>query len=135
MTVEFYCAVCGKKSFGQRSSAKYCSESCKQTAKRYRSQDLPESSLLNTMKDIELSLWQFRANNFNDKHSPDMLLELSERINNIREELTRMDMYLGTIEAYQANTWYQCKECGQRTFGKVESCDFCGGDDFRIIKV
>lgn len=87
------------------------------------------------LQQIHTDVVTFKAKYINDKHSPDMQLELYETLDNIRFHLNKIEAVLGTIESAQENTWYQCKDCGQRTFGKVKKCDFCYGSDFKVVKV
>lgn len=135
MTQETFCQYCGKKFYAQRNSAKFCYETpCRQRHKRMKIQGFDnefERVLLNSLMDIK----ELREAKFNDSHSGDMLLETMTSIDAIQHELNKMVAYIGTIETQQANTWYQCQECGQKTFGKVETCDFCGSSDWKAIRV
>lgn len=72
---------------------------------------------------------------FDDKHNPDALLDCVEDIENIQFILSKMMANIATIEIEQQNTWYQCNNCGQKTFGRVEKCDFCNENDFKRIKL
>lgn len=129
-----YCHYCDRKFTGQRSTAKYCSTSCRQMAKHARDNNRNVSNLIDTMEMQASIIKNIRNTYFNEQHNPETLLKLTDAIRNAQSELLKMDMYLATIEAHQANTWYQCIDCGQRTFGKVDTCDFCSGDKFRVVK-
>ena len=87
--------------------------------------------LLDSLTDI----MNMRHEYFTNERSPDMQVEALQRIQFLQDELNRMLAIIGTIQSEQANTWYQCQNCGQRTFGKVESCDFCGESKFLPISV
>lgn len=135
MTKELFCSTCGKKFYAKRISAKYCSESCKQIAKRNRAIGLPESQMLNDFMAISGQLLELKEQYITDGHSPDMQLEVYEALDSIRFVSDKISAILSSIESEQSNSWYQCQECGQRTFGKVKKCDFCGSGDFKRIAV
>lgn len=130
MTKKMYCKCCGKQFFAQRSTAKYCSGTCRARMSREKTNDF-ERDFYSAYRAIAI----IRQEYFNDRHNPDWQVSALDTIGDIQHELNKMIAIIGTIESEQANTWYQCTNCGQRTFGKVDTCDFCGKSDFKPISL
>ena len=130
-----YCSVCGIQFSAMRSSAKYCSESCKQKAKRNRAMSLPESDMLNDFYALAGQLAELKDRYMTDSHSPEMQLEVFQALDSIRHETNKMQAYLGTVEQAQNNSWYECLNCGQKCFGLAQKCDFCGEKSFKLAKI
>jgi len=128
MTKKMYCDFCGKEFYAQRSTAKYCSGTCRARMSREGISDFDKR-----FNSVHREIFGIKRDFFNDKHNPDWQVSALDTIASIQIELNKMIAIIGTIESKQANTWYQCKDCGQRTFGKVETCDFCGGHDFQVV--
>lgn len=133
--VKKYCEVCTLEFTAQRSSAKYCSERCKQSAKYMRQTGDVVDNLTDDMLSILLSVHRLHANYFDDKHNPDVILAQMDTIQNIRHMLSKMEAQIAVIEIERQNTWYQCENCGQKSFGLPEKCDYCSEIHFKRIKV
>lgn len=132
-TVQSYCANCGVRFTSERKSAKYHSESCKQIAKRIRKEAGAPSQMLDDFETVSGDLIGHALKYINIDHSPDMQLSLFSTLENMRDTIDKIEAELYTIETEQQNRWYQCTNCGQRAFGKVDKCDFCKSEKFRVI--
>lgn len=139
MSHKFYCAICGQKSKAQRSSAKYCSESCKQRAK-YQRADIDAREPV--MSDLEyklvetwLGLDDWIKSYLHERTNPELLASrnMLTQLSTIRHKLDEIEAKIGVIESDLDNSWYQCLECGQKVFARHDACDFCTSKDFKRI--
>jgi len=116
-----------------RSTAKFCQNGhCRQRYNRDIKNDVDNKHSLDMMQANNL-LSNVLGELFDNKHDPDMQASMLEYVESINYICNRMYAYIGTVQAEQANTWYQCQDCGQRTFGKVDNCDFCKSSNFKPI--
>jgi hypothetical protein len=79
------------------------------------------------------TLAYLRRDYLDDKHDPDMQLMLVDYVDRIRDQLNKIDAFLMTVQSEADNTWYECINCGQKTFGRVDVCDFCQETNFKRI--
>lgn len=129
-----HCAVCHLQFAAQRTSAKYCSEACKQKAKYRRDHQFPESDLDEMMDNGGSALYELEKFVKNEKIDDEQKLRVMKELESYQFMINKMIAQISVIEIEQQNTWYQCTSCGQKTFGKVEKCDFCHESDFKRIK-
>lgn len=132
--IKLYCHVCSKQFTAQRSSGKYCSEACKQQAKYSRQNDFTINNLTEKMNSLSYELDKLYKTYFDDQHNPDDLINQSFVITQFQHTLSKMEAKIMTIEIDLDNRWYECLNCGQKTFGRVKSCDFCAHERFKLIK-
>lgn len=133
--VKIYCETCSKPFTAQRSSAKYCCESCKQKAKYARSNDYDVKEIKQTMTAIENSLHEAYRTYFDDNRNPDDLIAVVDHLQWMTDVINKMSAKIAVIELERQSTWYQCKSCGQKSFGLPDKCDFCNESDFDRIKL
>lgn len=130
-----YCETCGIQFEAERSSAKYCKERCKQRAKRNRKAGLPDSQMLKDFWDTAKQLTLLKDKYIKPSKSPNMQVQIQGALDSIRHTIDHIQADLSVIEIEQQNTWYQCLNCGQGSFGRVEICDFCKESKFKVISV
>lgn len=133
--ISVFCDVCHTKFSAQRNSARFCSEGCKQKAKYRRDRDFPESDLSELIDNVHGALYELEKFINDDNVDNEAKLSINDMLQNYHFVINKMEAIVGVIEMEAQNTWYQCKNCGQKTFGRVEKCEFCSQSDFKRIKV
>lgn len=99
------CVVCGEKFYHKRSTAKYCSNKCKQAAKNNRTKSRIREISLKVR--TEMLIRELAAND------PDTFPYIAALVNE--------------LSASGNGRLWACRKCGQNWFGDhpPEKCDFC----------
>lgn len=112
----------------KRCSKRFCDSTCRGRFHREKRSDI-ERELTDAWNTIN----RIRIRHFTDNHSPEQKVSALHLIQSIEHEINKMVSVIGATQEEQADTWYQCLGCGQRTFCKVDTCDFCGGSKSKAI--
>ncbi len=129
-----HCDVCHKKFSAQRSTAKYCSEPCKQSAKYRRDCGFTDvSDTYHHILEIYGKLRELEAIVSDKEKGYNTALTTDFWIGNLRDTLTKIDMNVGVKINELDNIWYVCDYCGQRHFGRTDKCEFCGKSEWKRL--
>ena len=133
--MHLYCTVCHRKYYAERSSSRYCSQSCKERARTLRGTHKPPSDLMARLRAMRSELQDLQGFYYQAENVDiEALVDSENLLHQIRDIVTEIDMSIGRHASTMMNRVYRCANCGQMTHGRVDECVFCHGQEFEIFR-
>ena len=129
------CTVCHKIYYARRVTSKYCSERCKQSAKYRRTNNVPVADVHYMLLKAENSLEALHKFMNDETMGTDAKIRINSVVDNLRHVIDKTTAKGIVIESQRFDRWFECRNCGQKVFGRVEKCDFCAESDFKTISM
>lgn len=126
MTVVVKCLYCGDEFNAFRSSAKYCSDTCRVKYNGVTGKiDGYLGAIVNTIAKLEAVLNEY----------PEYTIEVDETLQIVIDTATRLQFSIDPLKIREmklsksGSLIFECRECGQKVFdisSTMSECQFCG---------